>query len=416
MQPQAMWSPENLRNPYPFYAALRESAPVHVLAAFGGTHAITRYDDIAPILKNPTLFSSQRIAPGLHLPKEVGEQARRFFRAQNNLIASDPPQHTRLRTLVGKAFTPRRIAEMEPRIRAITRQLLESMLAHEEFDLMAELAVPLPVIVISEMLGVEPERRQDFKRWSDHVVQTVALSQGKLDPGPILQSLTQLHAYLEETIERRRREPQGDLISALVEAAEGFLEVEDLISFTRLLLVAGNETTTNLLGNALVSLLRSPSEFSRLQADPTLIPSAIEETLRYEGPVQSLMRMTTQDTQIASHPIPEGTRLFLVLAAANRDPRRFTEPDRFDITRQDQGQLAFGHGVHFCLGAPLARLEAKVALEELLPRVRQLAFAPGQEHDIDWGESFLLRGPRRLRLRAERSPPPAHRRLSEEQP
>src|SRR6218665_792488 len=185
MQPQAMWSPENLRNPYPFYAALRESAPVHVLAAFGGTHAITRYDDIAPILKNPTLFSSQRIAPGLHLPKEVGEQARRFFRAQNNLIASDPPQHTRLRTLVGKAFTPRRIAEMEPRIRAITRQLLESMLAHEEFDLMAELAVPLPVIVISEMLGVEPERRQDFKRWSDHVVQTLALSQGKLYPPPI---------------------------------------------------------------------------------------------------------------------------------------------------------------------------------------------------------------------------------------
>ncbi|WP_434391079.1 cytochrome P450 [Melittangium boletus] len=401
-QPHTPWSPEHLRNPHPFYAALRERAPVLPLPGFEGVLAVTRHEDIAPALKNPTLFSSRRVAPGLNLPPEVGEQARRFFRTQNNLIASDPPDHTRLRTLVAKAFTPRLVAEMEPRIRALARELIEPLLQQETFDVMEGLAIPLPVIVISEMLGVEPERRQDFKRWSDHVVQMVALSQTRLDPRPILQGLTELHAYLGEVIERRRREPRDDLLSALVRAADGFLEVEDLVSFARLLLVAGNETTTNLLGNALVSLLRHPEQWARLRATPGLVPATIEETLRYEGPVQALMRMATQDTEIAGHPVAEGTRLFLLIAAANRDPRRFVEPERFDITRPDPGQLAFGHGVHFCLGAPLARLEARVVLEELLPRVGRLAFAPGQEEAIDWGESFLLRGPRRLRLVAER--------------
>jgi cytochrome P450 len=340
------------------------------------------------------------------LSAESGEKARGFFGNSKNLISADPPEHTRLRSLVGRAFTPRRVAELEPWMRARTRELLDRMLAREEFDLMAELAIPLPIIVISELLGVEPERREDFKRWSDHVVQTMAMAVGPRDPAPILASLEEFHTYLTQTIEQRRREPRGDFITALLEASEGFLDVKDLISFTRLLLVAGNETTTNFLGNAMVALLRHPRELERLLKDSSLTPSAVEEALRYDPPVQLLVRVTTEDTQVSGHPIPGGARVMLLIAGANRDPRRFVDPDRLDITRDNPSPLSLGHGVHFCLGAPLARLEAKVVLEEFVSRVRHVSFAPGQEQDLNWGNALMLRGPRALRLRAERRPAP----------
>ncbi|EPX56638.1 putative cytochrome P450 hydroxylase [Cystobacter fuscus DSM 2262] len=407
MPPAVMpWSPEHLRDPYPFYASLRESAPVLQVEPFGGAYVITRYDDITSVLKNPGIFSSQRVAPVVSLTAESGEKARGYFGNSKNLISADPPEHTRLRALVGRAFTPRRVAELEPWMRSLTRELLDRMLAREEFDLMKELAVPLPVTVISELLGVEPERREDFKRWSDDVMKTIAMAVGTHDPAPILASLQQFHAYLERIIEQRRREPREDLISALLEESEGYLEVPDLISFTRVLLVAGNETTANLLGNTMVALLRHPRELERLLEDPSLIASVVEEALRYDGPLQALVRVTAEDTQVAGHRIPEGARVMLLLACANRDPRRFVEPDRFDITRDNPSSLSFGHGVHFCLGAPLARLEAKVVLEELVSRVRHVSFAPGQEQRLDWGDSLQLRGPRALRLRAERRPAP----------
>jgi cytochrome P450 len=400
------WSPEHLRDPYPFYASLRESAPVLQVEAFGGAYAITRYDDITAALKNPGIFSSRRVAPVVSLKAESGEKARGYFGNSKNLISADPPEHTRLRALVSRAFTSRRVAELEPWMRSLTRELLDRMLAREEFDLMAELAIPLPVAVISELLGVEPERREDFKRWSDHVVQTMAMSVGPRDPASILAGLQEFHTYLEEAIEQRRREPRGDFISALLEASEGYLDVPDLISFTRLLLVAGNETTTNFLGNALVALLRHPQELERLLENPSLINSAIEEALRYDGPLQSVVRVTAEDTEVAGHRIPEGARVMLLIAGANRDPRRFVEPDRLDITRDNPSSLSLGHGVHFCLGAPLARLEAKVVLEEFVSRVRHVSFAPGQEQSLDWGNSLQLRGPRALRLKAERRPAP----------
>ncbi|MFL5351900.1 cytochrome P450 [Archangium sp.] len=218
----------------------------------------------------------------------------------------------------------------------------------------------------------------------------------------LVANLREFSEYMEAAIERRRREPGEDLISALLQANEELLNPADLITFTRLLLVAGNETTTNLLGNGLVALLRHPSEWERLQQDASLVPNAIEEMLRYDSPVQAILRVTTQDTEVAGHPLAKGTRVMLLLGAANRDPRRFPGPDHFDVTRDPQGHVSFGHGIHFCLGAPLARLEVKVVLEELLQRVHRLSFAPGQEDSIDWGGNFILRGPRHLRLHAER--------------
>ncbi|QRO02246.1 cytochrome P450 [Archangium violaceum] len=399
-----MLTPEVLANPYPFYAALRESThPVQKLEALMGCYVVTRHEDIVPALRNPALFSS-KTTPGGRPPEELGEDLLRYFQPGNSLLFNDPPLHTRLRTLVSRAFTPRRIADLEPRIRELASGLLDTLLAREEPDFVTDLAEPLPVIVIAEMLGIEPERREDFKRWSDAVVQSTDFSTDKQELPRMIADLRDLNAYLEGAIERRRQQPREDLISALLEAGEqeGLLAPIEVIAFTRLLLVAGNETTTNLLGNGLVALIQHPSEWEKLAADPSLIPNAIEEMLRYEPPAHAVFRETTADTELGGQVVPKGSRVMFLIAAANRDPRKFPEPDRFDITREAQGHLSFGHGIHFCLGAPLSRLEAKVAFEELFRRVRRVSFASGQEGHIDWGGSLLLRGPRSLRLRFER--------------
>ncbi|MET0403523.1 MAG: cytochrome P450, partial [Cystobacter sp.] len=383
--PAVQWSPEHLLNPYPFYAALREAAPVIQVEAFKGAHTVTRYDDITTVLREPVLYSSRRVVPDVSLTAESGARAREYFRSTNNLISSDPPAHTRLRALVSQAFTSRRIAGLEPWLKTLAHGLIDRMLEREEFDVMAELAIPLPVTVISELLGVEPERREDFKRWSDHIVQTMAMSVGPRDPAPILASLQEFQDYLEQAIARRGHERREDLLGALIDAGQGILEVEDLISFARLLLVAGNETTTHLLGNTLVALLRHPEQLTRLLEDPSLTSAVIEEALRYDPPVQMLARTASAATRLAGHAIPEGARVMLLIAGANRDPRRFEEPDRFDLARAHANPLSFGHGAHFCIGAALARLETKVVLEALVSRVRHLAFAPGQQEAIHWG-------------------------------
>ncbi|MFY0522620.1 cytochrome P450 [Archangium gephyra] len=402
-------TPQVTLDPYPFYASLREAGPVpFVESLMRGCYVLTRHEDITSVLKNPALFSSKLMAPGAMMPKELGEDVLRYFQAENNLLTSAPPLHTRLRTLVSRAFSPRRVAGLEPRIRELSGELIDAMLAREEFDLIPELAAPLPVIVIAEMLGVEPERRLDFKRWSDDVLRATAMQGTHEELMRLRESILAFHAYLEAAVERRRREPRQDLISALIEASEaegGFLSTLDIIAFTRLLLVAGNETTTNLIGNGLVALLRNPSEWERLAADPSLMPNAVEEMLRYDSPAQALIRVVLEDTEIAGQPVPKGSRVLLLLGASNREPRRFPEPDRFDVTREAQGHVSFGHGIHFCLGAPLARLEAKVVFEELFRRVRRVSFAPGQEETIPWNQAFLIRGLKSLRLKAERHQP-----------
>ena len=405
-EPHPLLNRAVLANPYPVYERLREAAAVHHLAAPLHAYLITRYEDVGPILRNHAHFSSRSMDFSQRMSTRLSEEARRMTRTDNTLLGADPPVHTRLRALVTRAFTPRRVAQLEPRVRALTRELLEPLLQQQEPELMGGLGAPLPCVVIAELLGVEPERREDFRRWAQDVVKASSLSLSSEEPERLEASIRALHAYMSQTIEERRRAPREDLISALLEAEQEqeLLTPEELLHCCRLLLIAGQETTTHLLGNAFVALARHPAEWERLVAEPALVSQAVEEVLRYDAPVQGLLRESTQEVQVAGQVIPAGSRVMLLFGSAHHDPRRYARPERFDITRQEQGHYGFGHGIHFCLGAALARLEARVVLEEWLARVRRFELAPGQEESLDWGHSLFLRGPRSLRIRLERHP------------
>jgi cytochrome P450 len=322
----------------------------------------------------------------------------REFTTARNLIAEDGTRHAAMRSIVNRGFTPRRIAAWEARARELVAESLAKLRTGGPFDVVEDLAIPLPVGLIAEMLGVEASRRQDFKRWSDTVID-VSTGPGRADP---FQSRTatpviELLSYLRRIALERRRHPADDLVSAIVAEQEGeqALSIREVVQFVMLLLVAGNETTTNLVGNAVTALLDHPGELEKLVADPALVPAAIEEVLRYDAPVQVLFRTATQDVEIAGTRIPKAAYVAPLLGSANRDERRFPDPDRFDVTRHSQGHLAFGFGAHFCLGASLARLEARVALEALVPELPRLE----RQRPRELVDSFLVRGPRRLELR-----------------
>jgi cytochrome P450 len=381
------FSPQSREDPYPGYAEMRARHPVH---EFGPFHLISRYDDVLHVMKNPTLFSSA----GMGAPLVAG-------RPTLTVVNADPPDHTRLRNIVNRVFTPRMVTRLESRIRRITDQLLDAVgeRNESETDLIRDLAVPLPVIVIAEILGVEPERREDFKRWSDAVVSQV-IQPGQRPKGEfnvVGDDTDGFREYFEAAIEERRHRPRKDLISALVQAEsdEGGLTPDEVLAFTALLLVAGNETTTNLIGNAVLALLRNPDQLAKVLADRSLLPNAVEESLRHDAPVQMLFRRTTADCEIAGVSIPAGSMVVPLFGSANRDERRFAEPNRFDVMRDTQGHLAFGHGIHFCLGAPLARLEARIALNALLQRLPFVELADPHPERV---APFFLRGLKTLAL------------------
>jgi len=403
VQEDSLLSPETVSNPYPVFAAMREAAPVHHVEPLMGAYVVCRYDDVGSVLKNHTLFSSDAMRAFTTVNSAIRPEVARLIQADKVLMAEDPPLHTRMRNVTGHAFTPQRVAEMEPFIRAVVTKLVDAMLAKEQPELMADLAVPLPLTVISEMLGIDPERRDDFKRWSDDAFAAITPDIfARVDTASVEASIIAFNDYMQGILEQRRQKPGKDLISAVVAASkqEDFLSPKDVIFFCLMLLAAGNVTTSTLIGNGVIALLRNPAEWERMVADPSLIPNAVEEMLRIDPPIQASLRRATVDTVISGHPIPKNARVMVLLGAANRDPRKFADPDRFDIARASPAHFSFSHGVHFCMGATLLRLEARVVFEELVRRIRRIEFAPGQADSIDWGTNLRQRGPKALRFQA----------------
>jgi cytochrome P450 len=389
--------PEYRRDPYPFYRALQTKHPVYFSPVLRGW-ILSRYADVVDVLQD-SRFSVDRQQSKLFQRLKPFDSLRPDFTEAitRSLLMVDPPDHTRLRRLVNKAFTPRVVENLRPRIQVIVDELLDRVEKQGEMDLIRDLAYPLPVIVISEMLGIAAADHAKFKEWSDALTALVDPMQAENGMGPAQEAYVQLSAYLRRVFEERRREPRQDLISALVSVEEqgDSLSDAEMLSLSALILGAGHETTTNLLGSSVLALLRNPSERRRLQDDPSMIVPAVEEFLRYDSPVQVTDRVATQDCEIAGQMVRKGVLVGLILAAANRDPARFVDPDRLDLGRQDNHHIAFGHGVHFCLGAALARTEAQIAVSTLLRRFPDF---DGERDPKEWKRSIVLRGPTSLHL------------------
>jgi cytochrome P450 len=362
-----LFGPEMLGDPYPYYARLRSADPVHWEDQAGGW-VLTRYADIVTVLRNPDASSERATASQQRVNPEFKafDELRSFA-----MLNSDPPRHTRLRLLVNKAFTPKTVDGLAPFIRSFVDEALSAAKARGRMDVMADLAFPLPATVIAEMLGVPPEDRVRFKQWSDDSSAAVGNVPSNLSPEVLRKSVAAMEAlngYFRTIIAQRRARPRNDLISALVKAHEegDRLSDEELLANCRLLLNAGHETTTNLIGNGTLALLNHPDQLKRLRDDPTLMPSAVEELLRYDSPVQFTNRILKANMEIGGKVLRAGQIVLLVLGAANRDPEEFPDPDRLDVGRQDNKHIAFGLGPHFCLGAPLARLEGRIVFEALI--------------------------------------------------
>jgi cytochrome P450 len=393
-----LFDPAFTADPYPTYARLRSSAPVYraALPDGRGVWLITRYEDVLAVLKDQRFvkdwhgaLTPEQLAQVPPIPEVMKPLSR-------NMLDTDPPDHERLRALVSKAFTPRLIERLRPRVQAISDGLLDAVQGRGEMDLIDDYAFPLPITVIAELLGVPAEDRNNFREWSDAAVSGNA-SQEYMEEIliPHMQAFTD---YLRSLFEEKRANPGDDLVSALVRAEEAGdrLSEDELLGMVFLLLVAGHETTVNLIGNGALALLQHPDQLRKLKEDPSLIKPAVEELLRYDGPVEtSTERFAREDVEIGGQVIPRGEMVLVVLAAADHDPERFSDPDELDITRTDNRHLAFGKGIHHCLGAPLARMEGQIAISTLLRRMRNLRLK-GSPESLSWRPGMILRGLRGL--------------------
>jgi len=389
--PPKLFGSEMLADPYPFYRRLREAHPVLRMAELDAW-IVTSYESVNAALRNPQLSSDrfprlrQRLA-SRGLDSLAEDRVR-------SMIHMDPPDHTRLRGLVNKAFTPKTVEAMAGHIQEIIASLLDVVKSRGHMDIIEDFAYPLPVTVIAEMLGVPAEDRARFKHWSDEVSVVLGGDVAALSETALRRATTareELADYFKDIVRQRRRNPGPDLISALTQAEEegGKLSEDELYSTVVLLLIAGNETTTNLIGNGMLALLRHPDEMRIVWDSPSRVPTAVEEMLRFDSPVQLTTRMAKTDLEIQGTKIQKGDWLYLVVGAANRDPAQFPEPDRFDVTRIENKHIAFGAGAHFCLGAPLARLEAQIAVRALRDHFPTLRVG---EDTIEYRNNFNLRG------------------------
>ena len=389
-------------DPYPYYAAMRRESPIHQILPGAPFYAVARYDDVCSVLHRPEVFSSTALqilaqGGGISFGPNSGALAGHRLLQSSMMIATDPPDHTRLRNLVNRGFTPRRMSALAPRLRAIAETCLDSVVATGKMDLVKDFAIPFPVTVIAELLGVEPERRERFKHWSDAIVIGLSGTSQAFGRAEVAAAADEMADYIESVVAARRSSPRDDLISILTQAEEGdALTSGEVLSFIVLLLIAGNETTTNLIGNAMRAMLAHPDVMERVAADRSRIPAMLEEALRYDSPIQGIPRKVVEEVELGGTKLPKDAFLMVLFASANRDERQFPEPDRFDIDRKSREHVAFGHGIHFCLGAALARLEARVAFETLFDRCRDFRLDAEEVHVI---ESNLLRGPRSLPIR-----------------
>lgn len=386
-------SPEFKANPYPFYDMLRASAPLFHWEQWN-MWFVTEYDACVALLKDNRLgheLLSVMTREELGWEDPPAHQMPLVEMQRGWMLFRDPPTHTRLRMLVHKAFTPRMIEQLRDRIQSVTDDLLDAALAKGEMDIVADLAVPLPVMVIADMLGVPEDERHLFKAWSRDLAHTLELTDSADIYNRGAAATVDFSAYLRDLANARRKNPQPDLMSALVEAEDqgDKLTEQELISTCILLLVAGHETTTNLIGNGMLALLRNPDQLAKLKEQPALGRSAIEELLRYDSPVQMTSRMVLHETEYNGQLLRRGMQVSFMLGAANHDPVHFETPATLDITRDPNPHLSFSNGIHYCLGAPLARLEGQIAIQTLLKRAADINLLNANPA---YRETWVLRG------------------------
>lgn len=391
--------PEVLASPYPLYRRLREEDPVH-WDPYLHAWVVTRYADVVTVLHH--YRAARTPTPERLEDLGMGEMSPIAALMVRQMLFLDPPDHTRVRRLASAAFTPRRVAVLREHIRQITEGLVDELAAGDRFEVMDGLAAPLPAIVTAEMLGVPTADHELLKSWSQDFAEMLGNFQH--NPGrakKVLQTVEDMAAYFQAAVISEASKPTEGLINALTTAeidGDRF-SVEEVVANVIVTMVGGQETTTNLIGNGLLTLLRHPDQLERLKSDPTLVESAVEELLRYEAPSQHTARIAPGGAVLGDKEIPEGDAVIAVMGAGNRDPERFPDPDRLDLRREDNRHLAFGWAAHFCFGAPLARIEGQMAFETLLSRFSELSLAPDQQ--IRWRPNLGLRGLTELHVLAQ---------------
>jgi cytochrome P450 len=405
------FSMEFRADPYPHYARLRAEAPI-CWSESARMWIVSRFDDVVGVLREPALFSSDAMATVLAVGRRNEDAAPGGPPLMpGNLVSYDPPEHTRLRTIVNRAFTPRRVASWRAMVEHLTNECVDAMSQRDRFDVIADLAAQVPVRVIAEILGIDPSRHADFKRWADTLTAAMTGSKRAMDPveSGAARAALELVQHLGGVVASRSAEPSDDVISVLVRAQEGeVLTPPEVMGFAGVLTFAGTETTTNLIGNAVRVLVENDAVCARVLAQPEVVPRLLEEALRWDSPVQYVFRRATRPSEIAGTPIDENAIVCVLLGSANRDPEHWgPDAESFDLDRTTIGHAGFGFGVHFCLGAALARLEADTALRAILPLLERSSF---EGHELVPIDSVQFRGVSRLAFRRGQATAPVTRR------